>query len=300
MTAINNIYYRLTLLSMNTTIMKQFLSLALMMMLAAVMFPTDAQIVTNSTAGYIADSIREELDNRPYFSLYKDTYFVGGTVLGGKPTEYNSDVKFQISFQQRLTKSVLPGNTFLYLFYSQKAMWNVLEESLPFHDLNFNPGIGLSRYIILKNHLVGKVTMMVEHESNGRDGTASRSWNKISWAGEAYISPLLMAHAKFWIPIVDGKYNRDILKYMGISQAGFQAKSLDDKWVLDATLVKRQGWNLNFNTIIQLGYRINHNSNQFIMLQYYNGYGESMLDYNQFHSRIRFGLLIRPHFFSDF
>ncbi len=267
---------------------------------AGMFLPAWGQIVTTDRVGYIADSIREELDNRPYFSLYKDTYFVGGTVLGGEPTIHNSDVKFQISFQQRLTKSVLPWNTYLYLFYTQKAMWNVLEQSLPFHDLNFNPGIGLSRYIIMRDHLVGKLTMMIEHESNGRDGTASRSWNKISWAGEAYISPFLMAHAKFWIPIVDGKYNKDILKYMGISQAGFQAKSLDDKWVLDMTLVKRKGWNLNFNTIVQLGYRINHNSNQFIMLQYYNGYGESMLDYNQYHSRIRFGLLIRPSFFSDF
>ena len=53
------------------------------------------------------------------------------------------------------------------------------------------------------------------------------------------------------------------------------------------TLVKRKGWDLNFNTIVQLGYRINHNSNQFIMLQYYNGYGETLLDYNQYHSRIR-------------
>jgi phospholipase A1 len=274
--------------------------LIIIALLAGLNIPAAAQIVATSRTGYIADSIRDELDKRPYFSLYKDTYFVGGTVLGGTPDKHNSDVKFQISFQQRLTKSVLPWNTYLYLFYSQKAMWNVLERSLPFHDLNFNPGIGLSRFIIMKGHLVGKATMMIEHESNGRDGTASRSWNKISWAGEAYISPFLMAHAKFWIPIIDGKYNRDILKYMGISQAGFQAKSLDDKWVLDMTLVKRQGWNLNFNTIIQLGYRINHNSNQFIMLQYYNGYGESMLDYNQYHSRIRFGLLIRPRFFSDF
>ena len=274
--------------------------LLFVVILAGMGIPVQAQIVTNSSTGYIADSIREELDKRPYFSLYKDTYFVGGTVLGGEPTQHNSDVKFQISFQQRLTKSNLPWNTYIYLFYTQKAIWNVLERSLPFHDLNFNPGVGLSKHIIVKGHLVGKATMMIEHESNGRDGTASRSWNKISWAGEAYISPYLMAHAKFWIPIVDGQYNKDIRNYMGISQAGFQAKSLDDKWVLDMTLVKRQGWNLNFNTIIQLGYRINHNSNQFIMLQYYNGYGESMLDYNQYHSRIRFGLLIRPRFFSDF
>ena len=272
-----------------------------LIMLAGMMTPALGQIVTiEKSSKEIADSIRAELDSRPYFSLYKDTYFVGGTVLGGKPDEFNSDVKFQISFQQRLTKSVLPGNTYLYLFYSQKAIWHVFENSLPFHDLNFNPGVGLSKFIIMKNRLIGKATVMIEHESNGRDGTASRSWNKISLAGEAYISPVLMAHAKYWIPIVDGQYNRDILKYSGLYQAGFQAKSTDDMWVLDLTLVKRKGWNLNFNTIVQLGYRINHNSNQFIMLQYYNGYGESLLDYKQYHSRIRIGLLIRPTFFSDF
>ena len=273
----------------------------LAVMLAAWFIPAKGQIVTMKKSSVeIADSIRAELDSRPYFSLYKDVYFVGGTVLGGKPDGYNSDVKFQISFQQRLTKSVLPFHTYLYLFYSQKAIWHVFRNSLPFHDLNFNPGIGLSKHIVLKNRLVGKLTVMLEHESNGRDGISSRSWNKISIAGEAYISPYLMAHAKYWIPIVDGQYNKDILRYSGISQAGFQSMSNDDKWVLDVTLVKRKGWNFNFNTIIQLGYRINHNSNQFIMLQYYNGYGETMLDYNQYHSRIRFGLLIRPKFFSDF
>lgn len=281
--------------------MKIYRVLILFIVLVGVNIPVGGQIVTShKTDSEIADSIRAELDRRPYFSLHKDTYFVGGTVLGGTPTIHNSDVKFQISFQQRLTKSVLPGHSYLYLFYTQKALWNVLERSLPFHDLNFNPGIGISRHIILKDRLVGKLTMMVEHESNGRDGTASRSWNKISWAGEAYISPFLMAHAKFWIPIIDGDYNRDILRYSGIYQTGFQAVSLDDKWVLDMTLVKRKGWNLNFNTIIQLGYRLNRNANQFLMVQYYNGYGESMLDYNQYHSRIRVGLLIRPRFFSDF
>ena len=271
-------------------------------LLVGIHLPAASQIVDIEVPNerWTADSIRKELDSRPYFSLYKDTYFVGGTVLGGIPDKHNSDVKFQISFQQRLTKSVLPFHSYLYLFYTQKAMWNVFERSLPFHDLNFNPGVGLSRHIIMKNRLIGKLTVMLEHESNGRDGVHSRSWNKFSVAGEAYISPFLMAHAKFWIPIIDGEYNRDILRYSGIYQAGFQAVSSDDKWVLDMTLVKRKGWNLNFNTIVQLGYRINHNSNQFIMLQYYNGYGESLLDYNQFHSRLRIGLLIRPKFFSDF
>jgi len=275
--------------------------LIIVSLLAALWMPAMAQIVTReSSEQQIADSIRSELDNRPYFSLYKDTYFIGGTVLGGTPDGYNSDVKFQISFQQRLTKSVLPFHTYLYLFYSQKAIWHVFRNSLPFRDLNFNPGIGLSKHIIMKNKLVGKATLMLEHESNGKAGTESRSWNKISIAAEAYIAPQLMAHGKYWIPIVDGMYNKDILDYCGVYQAGFQAISNDSKWVLDMTLVKRKGWNFNFNTIVQLGYRLNHNSNQFLMLQYYNGYGECMMDYKQYHSRIRIGLLIRPRFFSDF
>ena len=226
------------------------------MVWGGVNFSAQGQIVLNEKRSekQIADSIRAELDSRPYFSLYKDTYFIGGTVLGGTPTQHNSDVKFQISFSQRLTKSVLPWHTYLYLFYTQKALWNVLERSLPFHDLNFNPGIGLSRFIIMKNRLVGKATVMLEHESNGRDGTASRSWNKVSLAVEGYISPFLMAHAKYWIPIVDGQYNRDILRYSGLYQAGFQAISHDNKWVLDMTLVKRKGWNLNFNTIVKYPY----------------------------------------------
>ena len=88
------------------------------LLLAAMCVPVKGQIVTvdhgGRTDSEIADSIRAELDSRPYFSLYKDTYFVGGTVLGGEPTIHNRDVKFQISFQQRLTNSVLPWHSYLY------------------------------------------------------------------------------------------------------------------------------------------------------------------------------------------
>jgi len=247
-----------------------------------------------------ADSIRRDYDSRPYFGLYKDNYFTIGTSIGSKPSRTNSDVKFQISISQRLTKSVLPWHSYLYLFYSQKAMWNVFEESLPFHDLNFNPGIGWSKLIISKGRLVGKVSLILEHESNGRDGEASRSWNKISLSGAAFIDPNIMVHAKYWIPIIDGQGNKDILKYSGIYQAGIQGITNNKRWVFDLTFVKRKGWNLNGNIIANVGFRLFPNANQFLMLHYYNGYGENLLDYNKFHSRLRIGLLIRPNFFSDF
>lgn len=246
------------------------------------------------------DSVIQEFDNQPFFGIYKDNYFTVGTALNQKPTEFNSDVKFQISFRQRLTKSVLPFHSHIFLSYSQKAMWNIFEESLPFHDLNFNPGIGVQGLITSKGKIIGNATIMLEHESNGRDGEASRSWNKISFAGSTFIDPRLMVHGKVWIPIVDGQQNKDILKYSGIFQTGAQYVSTNKRWVADVTFVKRQGWNFNFNTIINVGFRIRKKDNQFLMLHFYDGYGENMLDYNKYHCRLRIGLLIRPTFFSDF
>mgnify|MGYP000361651391 CR=1 FL=1 len=58
---------------------------------------------------------------------------------------------------------------------------------------------------------------MVEHESNGKDSIFSRSWNKITLAA-AVLLIRLGVQFKGWIPIVDGKENKDILKYNGIFQ----------------------------------------------------------------------------------
>lgn len=272
--------------------------------LALLMIPviTTAQIthIGNVKEDFDVDSIVKDFDNRPFFGIFKDNYFALGTALNQKPNEFNSDVKFQISFRQRLTKSVLPFHSHLFLSYSQKAMWNIFEESLPFHDLNFNPGIGVQKLIINRGRLVGNAIVMLEHESNGRDGEASRSWNKLSFSGSVYIDPRFMVHAKLWIPIIDGQQNKDILKYNGIFQTGVQFLSFNRRWVADATIIKRKGWNLNFNTILNVGFRISKKDNQFIMLHFYDGYGENLLDYNKYHLRLRVGLLIRPDFFSDF
>ena len=262
---------------------------------------SEAQIYYDSNhSKFNSDSIRHEFDNGPYFTLFKDNYFTAGIPIGQKITGDNSDVKFQVSIAQRLTKSTLPFNTYLFLAYSQKCLWNVFQESLPMRDLNFNPGIGLSKLLIVKGKLIGKLTLMIEHESNGRDKMYDRSWNKLSFAGNIYLTPNLMIHGKYWLTYIDSKQNKDILRYNGIYQTGIQVLSPNQRWVFSATFVKRKGWNLNGNTIVDIGWRIRKKDNQFLMLHYYNGYGENLLDYNKFHSRLRIGLLIKPRFFSDF
>lgn len=280
--------------------MTRLLRLIATVFLGAVSMAAGAQIVTDSLERVDTDSVRRAFDRGPYFGLYKDNYFIFGTSVNHTPTKTNTDIKFQISIQQRLTRSTLPFGTYLYLFYSQKCWWNVLENSMPMVDLNFNPGIGLAKPLFIKNRYVGKVTLMAEHESNGRDGLASRSWNKISLAASIMIDPQVTVHGKVWIPIVDGQNNRDILDYSGIYQVGTEFTSRNRRFTASVVLVKRRGWKLNYNTIIELGYRIFRRDNQFLFLQFYNGYGECMLDYNQFRSRVRVGIVIKPRLFSEY
>ena len=173
----------------------------------------NGQIVSTPDEVIDADSVRHAFDSQPYFGIYKDNYFIFGPSVGKKATKENTNVKFQVSVAQKLTKSTLPWGTYLYLFYTQKVFWNVLENSMPMTDLNFNPGLGLSKPLFSGNRYIGKLTFIIEHESNGRDGDESRSWNKVSLAANIMIDPNLMVHGKAWIPIVDGMNNKDILKY---------------------------------------------------------------------------------------
>lgn len=259
-----------------------------------------AQIVAPDSMTIDTDSLRRDFDNQPYFGLYKDNYFTFGIPIGETPTKSNSNVKFQISIAQRLTRSTLPWNTYLFLFYTQKVFWNVLENSMPMTDLNFNPGIGLVKPLFVKDRFIGKLMMLAEHESNGRDGVKSRSWNKISFGANIMIEPTFIVHGKFWIPIIDGGENRDILDYAGIYQVGTQVFSRNRRFGASVTLVKRRGWNLNYNTIIEFNYRLFKRENQYLFAQYYNGYGEGLLEYKKFHSMFRVGIVIKPRIFSDF
>lgn len=262
---------------------------------------SSAQIIEMPDETMNADSLKRAFaDQHYYFGLYKDNYFIFGPPIGYKPDKTNTNIKFQISIAQKLTKSTLPWGTYLYLYYTQKVFWNVLENSMPMTDLNFNPGIGLAKPIFIKDRFIGKVSLTLEHESNGRDSIWSRSWNKVTLGGSVMIDPNLTIYGKFWIPIIDGENNRDILKYCGIYQVGWSYRSPNRKFSCSLSLVKRLGNVFNFNTTFEVAYRWSRKSNQYLFAQYYNGYGEGLLDYKKFHSQLRIGIVIKPTLFSEF
>jgi phospholipase A1 len=283
-------------------ILKRSLPRILILTLALLfILPADAQIREDHGGTIDTDSLKRAYRKAPWFGLYKDNYFVFGPSLGPKATKTNTNVKFQISIAQRLTNSVMPFGSYLYLYYTQKCIWNVLEESLPMRDMNFNPGLGLAKPLVRKDgRFIGVLYLTVEHESNGRDSIQSRSWNRISLGGNVMITPYVTVHGKIWLPIVDGENNKDLLKYAGIFQAGVAYNSPNKRFGASIEFVKRKNWKLDFNTTIELNYRLFRNENQYFFVQYYNGYGENLLDYNQFRSQIRFGLVIKPRLFSNY
>lgn len=247
------------------------------------------------SAEFKADSVIQAFDDSPSFEIYKDNYVVVGGDLLRHLNRENSDAKFQISVRQRLTNSVLPFRTYLFLSYSQLAFWDVFKESFPFRDINFNPTVGIGRPLVYRNRYLGDISFQLEHESNGKDGDDSRSWNKVSFSGMFKISRHWSWFGKLWIPIIDGQNNRDLASYKGyaIFATNYNQRN---KYNVSLILNPRAGGLFNTNITVNAAYRIFKNENQYLFFEFYNGYGEGLLDYREFHQRFRLGFVIKPNF----
>jgi phospholipase A1 len=246
------------------------------------------------------DKILELIDNLPSFGMYRDNYVISGFPVNEKITKYSADIKFQISVRQRLTKTVLPYNTFLMLTYTQKSFWDVYAKSSPFRDSNYNPGLSLIKPVIYKNQLRGMAAIAFEHESNGKDSLESRGWNYFVLSGHYFFNAYFSVQPKIWAGWLDrgddgleGGGNTDLYKYRGYGLIAFNYRSLNDKFGVSAIINPRNKFK-NFNTQIELNFKLNFKANQYFFIQWYNGYGESLLEYNKYTSMIRAGICIKP------
>ncbi|MBT31940.1 MAG: phospholipase [Thalassobius sp.] len=238
------------------------------------------------------DSVLQLLDNSPNFTINKDNYFITGVPMNHNPTKYNSDVKFQISFRHRVTDTQLPFDTYLFLTYTQKSFWDIYQQSKPFAENNYNPGVGLGRLFFNGDKLAGAGAISLQHESNGRDSIYSRSWNRVSVHYSAILSPKAILSLTAWLPFSYGD-NADLIDYIGLGEVGINWEIIKDKLIFDA--IGRKGTGLDWRGSLQtnLSYKIGK-SNQFLMLQCFTGYAENLVDYRVKTYMIRAGLVIKP------
>ncbi|WP_396596583.1 phospholipase A [Dokdonia sp. R86516] len=249
------------------------------------------------------EKFNDSLQDLPSFSSYQDNYFVTGLPTNRDIDRNSADAKFQVSFKQIISRDLLPFESYLYLTYTQKAFWNIYKESLPFRDVNFNPSIAIGKAIFNKdNQLRGIASLEFEHESNGRDSISSRSWNRIT-AG--YTTPLFKnttARFELWLPFGYQESNEDLLDYAGVGEVHINHEIKHDKLTLNLMLRKGLGFDGRGVVRSRLYYNPFKTSklNQYIMLEWYLGQAESLLDYQQSSSIIRLGYVIKSTEFNWF
>lgn len=219
--------------------------------------------------------------------------------LGSTSYDYgidNQEAKYQISFKVPLLTGWLDDRTTLWFGYTQKSFWQVYntDDSAPFRETNFEPEVFL-RYAMdydIGPGTLNGVTLGLNHESNGQSEPRSRSWNRVvGSAAYSYDRWLFIVQPWYRLPEGDSKDdNEDIEEYLGY--ANYMAIY---KWTEDRTLSLKMMNNLrsdNNKTSVELGYSFPMGDTIKGYIHYYNGYGESLIDYNERIQRIGIGIML--------
>ncbi|HWV04638.1 phospholipase A [Burkholderiaceae bacterium 26] len=211
------------------------------------------------------------------------------------------NAKFQLSFKFRIFQPENPASAALldnvYFGYTQFSLWDVGKESAPFRDTNYRPSVfyyrpdtGIRGGALTRLSFAGGI----EHESNGRDGDASRAINTVFVRPTFHFGDLNDYHWKFEPKLyayLTRTGNTDIAHYRGFGD--FRVSyGAPNGWELAATL--RKGTRKAYGSVdAQLTYpmsRIFTGTAGYLFIQYFTGYGESLLDYNhKLGSQLRVG-----------
>ena len=237
--------------------------------------------------------ILENFKKAPGFGIFHDNYFITGAPTNKHLNKSTADIKFQVSIRQLLFKNLLPRNQILALTYTQKSFWNIYEQSSPFADNNYNPGLSLSRPVTHNGALIGFTSIAFEHESNGKDSLDNRSCNYFVLSGVYLFNDMFSTQIKIWGGWLSGE-NKDLYsKYRGYGLFAINYKSQRDR-IWCSLVINPRDKLKSFNTQIEVSYKPNRNTTPYIFLQWYNGYGESLLEYNKYTSMIRVGICLKP------
>lgn len=218
----------------------------------------------------------------------------------------NIEAVFQISTKIPIyidTNDELETLSGLYFGFTARSFWQVYnkEVSKPFRETNYEPEIfyrwqaDLSFFDTRFNTL----QIGINHQSNGQSGLRSRSWNRVIFS--ALFSDIDSAYyiSTWWrIPEDDkvsiddptGDDNPDINDFIGRVEFGyaFQMGEVEVFTRLRNNLKRTDNrGSIQLNMTYPLSQRYD------VLLQYFNGYGDSLIDYNNHQSRVSLGVQLR-------
>lgn len=194
--------------------------------------------------------------------------------------------KLQLSFKTKLANDLLGQQGDLWFGYTQSSRWQVYnaEESRPFRETNHEPEFML---VWPTDYYLGSfsgrlLSFSLNHQSNGKNEPSSRSWNRVILT-VGFDRPDWVVQLRPWwrIPETSDEEdeNPDIVDYIGRGEI---------------LVVHRRKNSHQITTQIRHSLKLGKDSRGSINLdwsypcfkrlrcyaQFFNGYGESLIDYN--------------------
>lgn len=210
----------------------------------------------------------------------------------------SNEVKFQLSVKVNLAEDIFGDVGDVYFGYTQRSWWQAYntDASSPFRETNYEPEV----FIDFDNawSALGWVNtrnrVSFNHQSNGRSDPLSRSWNRVYLESTFQRGDWALTLAPHWrVPESDGDDdNPDIERYMGYGDIRL-AKRLNNNHEISAQ------WRGNPSADhhgTQIDYSWPAFGNLRAHMQYYYGYGESMIDYDNRVHRLSIGFSLNPLF----
>ena len=220
----------------------------------------------------------------------------------------HNEAKFQLSFKVKPWGTDVEGMQALkgidiWLAYTQLAFWQVYNSafSAPFRDTNYEPELLINfrtDYNILGLH--GRILNLgFNHQSNGRSVPLSRSWNRIiANVGLENEKNNFNVLLKTWYRIPEDEHNDDnpdITRYVGHGELWGTlywekqrfAVMLRNNFRSENLGALQLDWSVPFSFFYD-----KFSDKCSIDVQYFNGYGESLLDYNKSVNRISIGFML--------
>lgn len=203
---------------------------------------------------------------------------------------------FQFSIKYPIAKDVLGKMSRLDMAYTNRSFWQVYntEISRPFRETNHEPELILSWQT--QNKYIDYFALALNHQSNGQSSMLSRSWNRVIFETGAVFSSGIL-HSKVWWRIPEptksnplsahGDDNPDITHYMGRGELQYIFHSGGNT----VSVLLRNNLKSSSNKgAIEIGYNFPIHKRIQGYFQYFNGYGDSMIDYDRNQQRIAVGI----------
>lgn len=220
-------------------------------------------------------------------------------VYDGEVTEDeidNVEVKFQISVKYQLFDNIYKDNWDFYIAYTNLSYWQAYnsEFSSPFRDTNHEPEAWL-QYNADWDLFWGISCRLIQggiwHQSNGRTEPLSRSWNRL-YLNLVFEKDNFAMSIKPWYRLPeddDDDDNPDIERYLGYGELRAAYK-----WKANTfSLMFRNNLRTSGNKgAIELDWSFPLYKKLKGYVQYFNGYGQTILDYNSSANTIGVGLAL--------